>query len=371
MNASRPLVVIAGGGTAGHTNPGIAVGQALVERGLGVEQVRFIGGVRGNEGRLVPEAGFAIDLLPGRGIQRRLTVQNARTMWDLGDGSVRAQRLIRSYRPNVVLCLGGYAAFAPSVAAITQRRPVVVSEQNAVPSAVNDLISKRAAASAVPFASCELPRRVVTGNPIRAEIVDALSSIDRDQARAALGVVPGRLLVASFAGSLGSTAINQAVSGLAERWRDRSDVELYHVVGQRDWDTFGSGNDVGPGRVRYRTVPYEDRMPLLLKAADVVVCRAGASTVAELAAVGVPAVLVPLPGAPRDHQRHNAAQLSEVGAAVVIDQDDLEQRLGPEVDGLLADGARRANMCEAGRGVGRPDAAAAVADLLALHGGFS
>ncbi len=370
MNPSRPLVVIAGGGTAGHTNPGIAVAQALVERGLGTEQVRFIGGVRGNEGRLVAEAGFAIDLLPGRGIERKVSVQNLRTARDLAAGSLGAQRLIRSYRPAAVLCLGGYAAFAPSAAALTQRRPVVVSEQNAVPSAVNELIGKGAAACAVPFESCDLPRKVVTGNPIRSEVVDALSSLDRDQARAALGVVPGRLLVASWSGSLGSSAVNRAVAGLAQAWRDRSDLELYHVVGERDWEEFGSAGETA-GRLRYRTVAYEDSMPLLLKAADVVICRAGASTVAELAAVGIPAVLVPLPGAPRDHQQRNAEQLADVGAAVVIEQDELDGKLRPAVEELLASGERRQQMRIAGRSVGRPGAAAAVADLLALHGGFS
>ncbi len=371
MTAHRPTVVVAGGGTAGHTNPGIAVAQALVGMGLGPEQVRFIGGQRGNEGRLVPEAGFSIDLLPGRGIERKLSVQNLKTGCELGSGAFQAQRLIRSYRPAAVLCLGGYAAFAPSAAAVLARRPVVVSEQNAVPSVVNEVIGRAAAACAVPFPDCDLPNKVVTGNPIRSEVIDALDSVDRDAARTALGVVPGRLLVASWAGSLGATAINTAVRDLASQWSDRADIELYHVVGERDWDRFGSTADVKTGRLRYRTVVYEDRMPLLLKAADLVICRAGASTVAELAAVGVPAILVPLPGAPRDHQAANAAQLATVGAAVVINQAELAAGLVRQANRLIGQPDVRQRMRDAGANVGRPDAAAAVAELLALHGGFS
>jgi UDP-N-acetylglucosamine:LPS N-acetylglucosamine transferase len=169
----------------------------------------------------------------------------------------------------------------------------------------------------------------------------------------------------AFGGSLGARRINQAVVGLADQWRDRTDVAIFHIVGRRDWDELSSGRPDGPG-LSYRQVPYEDRMPLVYAAADVAVCRAGASTVAELTAVGLPAILVPLPGAPGDHQTANGRALSSAGAALLVPDAELTPlRLASELDALLGDETGLDAMAAAARRLARPGAAKAVAQLAA------
>lgn len=356
-------VIITGGGTAGHTNPGIATAQALVLRGLAVEDIHFIGGERGNEGAIVPEAGFSIDLLPGRGLKRSLSASNFGAALDLVRGAVRAFGLIRRHRPDVVVCLGGYASFGASFAAILQRVPVVVTEQNARASIVNRVVGRFAKACAIPFPDTDLPSSIVTGNPVRPAVVDAVVAADRGTTRGKRGFQESAVVVAVWSGSLGARSVNRAVRELAEQWRERTDITIHHIVGRRDWLDFGGAEIDGP--IDYRTVEYEDDMPTLLAAADVAICRSGASTVTELAVAGLPSLLVPLPGAPRDHQRANSRELVDVGGALLLDDSELSGRkladmLGPIVD----DGGRRRDMAAAARSVGRPGAADAVAGLV-------
>jgi UDP-N-acetylglucosamine--N-acetylmuramyl-(pentapeptide) pyrophosphoryl-undecaprenol N-acetylglucosamine transferase len=365
---TRPpcVALITGGGTAGHTNPGIAIAEALVRRGIEPSAVHFVGGRRGDEGRLVGDAGFSIDLLPGRGIQRKLTPANLRSGAELVAGLLRAVRIVGRRRPAVVVCLGGYAAAGATAAAVLRRTPVVVSEQNARASAVNRLFGRWASACALPFPDTDLPHGRLTGNPVRRSVVDAVQAMDRDRARDELDLPADRVVVAAWAGSLGATRLNEAVADLARRWSERGDVTLYHVVGRRDWERFGHGPPAtAADGLDYRLVAYEDRMDRLLVAADLAVCRSGASTVAELGIAGLPAVLVPLPGAPRDHQFHNATELVDAGGALRLADAELDgARLDEVLGPLVADPARRAAMAEAARRAGRPDAADRVADLV-------
>ncbi len=391
-------MIITGGGTAGHTNPGIAVAQALVEGGMPRGQIHFVGGARGNEGALVGDAGFSIDLLPGRGIQRRLTFDNIGAIVGLLAGFVKGFAIVAKRKPRAVLCLGGYAAFAASAAAVVLRVPLVITEQNARASAVNRLFSRFAKVCALPFPDTDLPKGVLTGNPIRSTILEAVASADRDGARAGLinryhrvdgepdaesasdNGLGERVLVAVWAGSLGATRINTAVQELAGLWADRDDVAIYHVIGRRDWPRFGPDGDSDSGRdgdgqpgdgpgLRYLRVEYENHMPDLLVAADFAVCRAGASTVTELAVAGLPAVLVPYPSATRNHQLANSAELRTAGGALVLNDADVTGRRLAELLGpITTDGARRASMAEAAASVARPDAAKDVAALLLDQG---
>ena len=273
-------------------------------------------------------------------------------------------------RPAVVVSLGGYASVAASLAAVVWRVPLVLAEQNAVAGAANRLFGRFAAAAAVPFEGTGLPRARVTGNPVRDGIlarrpVDAADRVQRrTDARTDMALPTDRTVVVAFAGSLGSRRINEAVAGLAEQWADRSDLAIHHVIGRRDFATFVAPTPPSGGIV-YRAVEYEERMDVVLAAADVAVCRAGGTTVAELAVVGVPAILVPLPIAPGDHQRANGRALVDVGAAVLLDDadctpDGLVAALRPLVD----DPARLASMAEAAWSIGRPDAAADTAALV-------
>ncbi len=369
MSANTP-VLITGGGTAGHTNPGIAIAQALVAAGLDPADVHFVGGVRGNEGDLVSGAGFGIDLLPGRGIKRSVSpasiVDNLGAVRGLLVGLVQARSIVKRRRPAVVLCLGGYAAFAASAAAVLHRVPLVVSEQNARASAVNRLMGRFAKVCALPYPDTDLPKGVLTGNPILAPVVEAIEQADRAGSRAELGLPPDRTVLAIWSGSLGARSVNRTAAELARALADRSDVAIHHVVGRRDWPDYESlADEFADAPLHYQAVEYEHRMPTLLAAADLAVTRAGASTTSELAVAGLPAVMVPLPGAPHDHQTANARELVEAGGGFSLADADLSaDAVLAIIEPLLVDADARALAAAAARSVGRPDAAAAVAAII-------
>jgi UDP-N-acetylglucosamine--N-acetylmuramyl-(pentapeptide) pyrophosphoryl-undecaprenol N-acetylglucosamine transferase len=359
--------VIAGGGTGGHVVPAVAVGLALVARGHPPATIRFVGSRRGIETRLVPAAGFELTALPGRGIARRLTKDNVGAALGLLSAFVRAVVLVGRLRPKVTVAVGGYASAPAALASVIWRVPLVVAEQNAVPGLANRLAGRFAAASAVSFEGTHLRGAVLTGNPVRPEIVRAdTSPAGRAAARAALGLPEDGLVVAVAGGSLGARRINEATLELAARWAGRSGLCLYHVVGRRDFETTSAARPPAvPGGLDYRQVEFEDRMPLLLAAADVAVQRAGASTVAELAVIGLPSILVPLPGAPGDHQTRNARRMADAGGAVLVPDAELDaDRLAGELGPLLDAPDRRRQMSEAARSLGRPDAAERVAALV-------
>ncbi len=362
--------VIAGGGTGGHVVPAIAIGQALTGRGHPAGTIRFVGSERGLEARMVPAAGFEVVLLPGRGIARRLTKDNIGAAVGLLRAFGRALVLMRRLRPAVTVAVGGYASAAAALAAVVWRVPLVVAEQNAVPGLANRLAGRFARASAVSFEGTPLPRAVVTGNPVRPEIVMAdTSPAGRAAARAALGLPAGAVVVAVAGGSLGARRINAAVVELARRWAGRGGICIRHVVGRRDYPDIARQRPAPvEGGLDYVQIEFEDRMDLLLTAADVAVQRAGASTVAELAVIGLPSILVPLPGAPGDHQTQNARRLADAGAAVLVPDAELDaDRLEAELDRLVEDPADRQRMADAARLLGRPDAAERVATLVEQH----
>jgi undecaprenyldiphospho-muramoylpentapeptide beta-N-acetylglucosaminyltransferase len=361
------FAVVAGGGTAGHVLPGVAVARALRARGLGVH---YVGAARGIEARLLPGEGIDHTLLPGRGIQRSLTLANVGAVVGILRAVGSAVVLVRRLRPRVVLALGGYASFPCVAAAVLLRVPVVVAEQNTHPGAANRLAARVARASAVAFPGTPLPRAVVTGNPVRPEVLAADRTADGvAAARAALDLPADRAVVLVAGGSLGARSVNDAAVALARSWADRDDVAIRHVVGRRDWaDLAGRGPDVRPGGLVYQQIEYEDAMPTALAAADIGVFRSGSSMCFELAAVGLPAVLVPSPHVTGDHQTGNARWLAEAGGAVLVPDAELSaERLATELDALLGDAGRRADMAAALHRLARPDAAEAIADLLVRH----
>lgn len=358
--------LIAGGGTAGHVLPALAIAQALVARGRPADAIHFVGSSRGMEARLVPEAGFRITLLPGRGIARRFAFANVGSVIGLLRGILRAMQIVRRLRPKVVVAVGGYASVPAAAAAVVWRVPLVVHEQNAVPGLANRWAARFAKVCAVSVPGTPLPRAEPTGNPVRREILEVdRTYTGKARGREALDIPHARRVVSVFGGSLGARRINEAVRGLGELWSDRSDIAIRHVVGSRDWREF---TPPATDALLYQAVEYEDRMPVLYAGADIVVCRAGATTVAELAAAGVPSVLVPLPGAPGDHQTANARALADRGAAVLVpDAECTAERLAAEIDPLLHDAARLDAMGRAAAALGVPDAADRVAELVERH----
>jgi UDP-N-acetylglucosamine--N-acetylmuramyl-(pentapeptide) pyrophosphoryl-undecaprenol N-acetylglucosamine transferase len=370
------FALVAGGGTAGHVQPALAVARALAAA-HGPASVEMVGSRRGLERDLLAESGLPVTLLPGRGIQRRLSLgalmDNAAAAAALTLAGLQALLLVARRRPRVVVAVGGYASVPVGLAAALLRVPVVVVNVDAAPGAANRLLARVARASAVAWPGTALARAVVTGAPLRPEVVAAAAAEPArpspdPAARAALGVPPGRSTVAVVGGSLGARRLNEAALALARRWAERGDLALYHVVGRRDaawahaeWDE----TSAGATGLWYRQVEYEAHMEKVLRAADVVVGRAGGMTVAEVAAVGTPALFVPLPGAPRDHQTANARVLVDVGAAVLVRDEDCDgERLDAELTALLADPARLEAMAKAALALGRPAATEAVVGLV-------
>jgi UDP-N-acetylglucosamine--N-acetylmuramyl-(pentapeptide) pyrophosphoryl-undecaprenol N-acetylglucosamine transferase len=372
VTKARTFALICGGGTAGHVSPALAIADALVDAGHPRDSLHYVGSERGIEATVVPKAGLPLTLLPGRGLRRSLTpasmVANVVALAGTVAACARAVALVRRLRPAVVVAVGGYASVPCALAAILWRVPIVVAEQNVHPGASNRFVARFARASAVAFDGTPLPRAVVTGNPVRPEIVAVDRGRDSAAARAELGIEDGRSVVLATGGSLGALRINQAVvDAISGPWRDRADLAVRHVVGSRDWDGF-SAAPAPATKVQYLPVRYEDDMPRALAAADVAVCRAGSGTCFELAAVGLPAVLVPSPHVVGDHQTANARHLAAAGGAVVVSDAELDgARLAVEFDRLLTDPDRREAMAKALHALARPDAAAAVAALAERH----
>ena len=379
--APRPWIVIAGGGTAGHVLPALSVATELVARGLSAESIAFVGSTRGIEARLVPEAGFAVTLLPGRGIQRKISAQNIVSIWGLIRAGIMATTQLARRRPAVVLSVGGYASVPCVLAATVLRIPLVVAEQNARAGVANRLAARLACATAVSFPDVNLPRSVLTGNPVRAELV-ALAGEDRTtrraQARGMLGIDADATVLLVFGGSLGARTINAATCTMVSQLSDAEPalpqkLFVHHVSGEAEFATVAAWEadwrqQPHEGNVSYQLVSYENRMDLAMAAADVCLCRAGASSVADLAIMGVPALMVPLPIAAEDHQTLNAQAVAHDGAGVLIPDAELSgQRLVHEFSELMATPTRLIEMAAAQQRRSRPGAAAAVAELLAVH----
>lgn len=362
------FALITGGGTGGHVYPALALAEALVARGHPHDSIRFVGARRGLEADAVPNAGFAIDLLPGRGLQRRLTLTNVATAFETLRAFFQAWRLVGRFRPRVVVGVGGYASLPCVIAARLRRVPVVIHEQNAAPGLSNRIAVRIGALAAVSIPGTPLTGAVVTGNPVRAAMIAAMAtapatadSAEEDSARLA------RVLLI-FGGSLGARRINDSAIELYGLWRNRDDVSIYHVCGRRDYQLCRErlgGLRRPEDALDYKLVEYEDHMAERYREASLAVCRAGAVTIAELAATGTPAILVPLPGAPDDHQTHNARALADIGAALIVPDAELTgQRLATDAEVILGDGPRRLAMSRAAVGMARPDAANRLADVV-------
>ena len=353
--------LITGGGTGGHVYPALAVADELVHRGHDRASVRFVGSRRGLEASAVPDAGYSIELLPGRGLRRSARpgalLANLGAVVGLAGAFLRALRLVGRPRPRVVFGVGGYASAACLVAARLRRVPAVVHEQNAAPGLANRIAVRLGANAAVSFPETPLRGAVLTGNPVRREIVEVTRAPESSPT-----------LVVVMGGSLGARSVNDAALDLFDRWRTRSDVAVRHVAGRRDFERVRDllRAERSPGDVlEYELLAYDDEMADAYARASLFVCRAGAITCAELTVTGTPAVLVPLPGAPADHQTRNAAALAGGGAAVVIPDAELDgARLALELETLLADRARLDEMSHAARALGRPDAVDRVAELV-------
>ena len=357
-------VLIAGGGTAGHVFPALAVADALRERGA---TITYVGAPDGQEATLVPAAGY-------RFVPVRVIAAQTRLSWRSLRAVARAVVAARSLRPlvgraDVVVGVGGFASAPAVLAARWARRPLVLVDQNSVPGAVNRLAARWASVVATTFeaTAARLPagtRVERTGNPVRGAIVAVRGARARlaAEARETFGLEQGRRTVLVVGGSLGALHLDEAVAGALAILRDRDDLQLLLSTGPAHADVVAAAVDPHAS-VLVRVVPFVERMDLALAVADLVVSRAGAS-VAELAACGLPAILVPYPYATEYHQDANAAEVAAAGAAVVLRDAELSPSgLASCILELMDDEARRTRMGQAALAWARPDAAERIADL--------
>lgn len=322
--------LLAGGGTAGHVNPLLAVADALRERDAAAS-VLVLGTREGLESRLVPERGYELLVVDKVPFPRRPDLAAARfpLAWRRAVAQVRAH--IRTHGVDVVVGFGGYASAPAYVAARREGIPYVVHEANARPGLANILGARGAAEVGVVFPGTPLRGARTVGMPLRKEIVDLDRAATRAQAAAAFGLDPARPVVLVFGGSLGARRLNQT---LAASWSSVVEAgwQLLHATGERD-------EIVDPHHADYRVVPYLDRMDLALSLADLVVSRAGAATVSELSALGLPAVYVPY-AVGNGEQALNAAAAVAAGAALVIpDAEFTPERVRTQLVPLLGDTA--------------------------------
>jgi UDP-N-acetylglucosamine--N-acetylmuramyl-(pentapeptide) pyrophosphoryl-undecaprenol N-acetylglucosamine transferase len=353
-----PRVVIAGGGTGGHLFPGIAVARELLAR-VPLAAVSFAGTAGGIESRVVPREGFPLDLIRSGGLKGKSIAARLRGAALLPAGLAGAWQIVSARRPDLVVGVGGYSSGPVVLVAALRGVPTMLLEQNAVPGLTNRLLARVVRAAAVTFESTRTffgAKAFVSGNPVRPEFLggaDAGREANRDAAIT-------RVLV--FGGSQGAHAINVAMVEAAARLAAEGPrLRLTHQTGERDVvlvrDAYGQAG------LAADVEPFLDDMGRRLGEADVVVCRAGATTLAEITAAGKAAILIPLPTATDDHQRRNAEALVSGGAADLLLQRDLTGSvLAGRILELAGDLARRRRMAAAARALAKPDAARVIVD---------
>jgi UDP-N-acetylglucosamine--N-acetylmuramyl-(pentapeptide) pyrophosphoryl-undecaprenol N-acetylglucosamine transferase len=354
--------ILAGGGTGGHVIPALAIANQL-KKSYGAE-VLFIGTARGIENRLVPAAGYELKLVRVGALKNVSLMTRAKTAFDLPRAVWDAGRMLNEFAPDVVIGVGGYASGPAMLAAVVKHIPTLAFEPNVVPGFANRIVARFVSAAAVHFEETAKYFRhaEVTGVPVRQAFFEIT------------GKKGGTPTVLVFGGSQGAHAINEAmIRCLPVLQREAPGIHIIHQTGERDYNdalaayrSFSSA--AGDSAEAFKFI--ED-MPAAFARADLVVCRSGASTVAEIAAAGKPAVFVPFPRAADDHQRVNAEALARAGAAVVVEESKLEGVwLAETISALLLDPARLRSMSAAARELAHPNAAQDIAAIAARVAGI-
>lgn len=367
---SEPIsVVIAGGGTGGHLFPGLALAEELQARGA---RITFVGTSRGIEAKVVPQHGYPLELIDIAGLKRQGLIGTLRSLLRLPVATWQTLRLLQRLRPQVVVGVGGYASGPVVMIAALLGRPTVILEQNSIPGVTNRVLSRvaRAVITAFPRAEGFFPKGKVAllGNPIRRSVLGpALPQSSSPSAVSTSG--PVRVLV--LGGSQGAHAVNELLTGAIEHWLKQADappiaevLSLRHQTGAADHEAVAARyKQLGLPESVARAEPFIREMGEAYAACDLMVGRAGATTIAELTAVGKPALLIPFPQAADDHQTYNAGYLVERGAArLLVQRDTTPQQLASILQELCRDREALGRMAEASRSLGRSDAAAVIAE---------
>lgn len=355
MDAGSTRIVFAGGGTGGHLYPALSVAEELRRR-LPSASVTFVGTRRGLEQRLVPQAGYPLVALSLGGLKGASLAGKLGAAAAAGWAVLRCTAWMLRARPDLVIGVGGYASGPGVLAAKFLRVPTMILEQNDFPGATNRWLAPWVDAVCLPSEAAGARiggRTFVTGNPVRREFFEIAEAQET-----------GALELLVFGGSRGAASINHAVvSALEGLARIEPAPRIVHQTGADDEESVRSAYERAYPRERFEVRAFLDDMPARLAWAGLVLCRAGALTLAELCAAGRPAILVPYPHASDDHQRHNAEALCRAGAAEMLPDPELSGELAAAIGRLAADGDRRRAMGRSARALARPDAVRRIADL--------
>ncbi|SNS46966.1 UDP-N-acetylglucosamine-N-acetylmuramylpentapeptide N-acetylglucosamine transferase [Geodermatophilus pulveris] len=355
-----PSVVLAGGGTGGHIEPMLALADALRRRDP-APRVTCLGTARGLETRLVPARGYELRLIPPVPLPRRPTPDLLRVPRRVLGAVAETRALLRELAADVVVGFGGYVALPAYLAARRERTPVVVHEQNALPGLANRVGARLAARVAVTAPGTPLHGAEHVGMPLRTAISTLDRSARRAEARAAFGLDAGRPTLLVFGGSQGAASLNRSAAGAADALT-AAGVQVLHARGPRNTDVTVPAR--APGQAPYVVVDYLERMDLAYAAADLALCRSGAVTVAELSAVGLPAVFVPLPIG-NGEQRRNALPVVEAGGGMLVEDADLTPSwIAEHVVPLVTDPAVLARYAGHAAAAGARDADERLADIV-------
>lgn len=354
-------VLISGGGTGGHIFPALSIANALRRHDAGTE-ILFVGAENRMEMERVPAAGYKIVGLPVSGFDRRRLWRNFRVLYRLFKSMAIARRVLREFNPDIAIGVGGYASGPMLKAAQKNGIPTLLQEQNSYAGVTNKLLAEKADAICVAYDGMEkffpTDRIILTGNPVRADILDVKES--KEDAKRMLGFDPEKQLVLVVGGSLGARTINESIGAALKEIAGAGASVLWQTGKMYADECAGIAN----GYEQVKAMPFISRMDIAYRAADMVVSRAGAGTISELQLVGLPSILVPSPNVAEDHQRKNAQALADRDAAVMVLDCDSRDRLGAEIVSLLKDGSRRESLSENIKGMALAEADEKIVDKI-------
>ena len=321
-------VLIAGGGTAGHINPGVAIGKYIKQKQENAE-ILFVGTKRGMETKLIPREGFDLKFIRVMGFKRKFSVDTLISIKELLCGIIEARKILREYKPDIVIGTGGYVCGPVLFNASRMKIPTLIHEQNVYPGLTNKILARFVDIVAISFLESKKYFKssknvVYTGNPIRNEML----SVDKFSARKKIGIENDKPVVVIFGGSRGAEVVNIAVCDMLSKhfFKKERECNIIYATGENEYERicekFKNRDLCGVS-----IVPYIYDMSSVMNSADLVICRAGAITISELTAIGVPSILIPSPYVTANHQEYNARVLEKHGAAVVVLEKELKSNI--------------------------------------------
>lgn len=346
-------VLLSGGGTGGHINPGIAIARYLKEKQPDTE-ILFVGTHKGLEGELIPKAGFSITFIEVEGFRRKLSLQTLGTVKKMFKGYAQSRKILKEFKPDIVIGTGGYVCGPVLYAACKMGIKTLVHEQNVIPGVTVKMLSKMVDGVLTSFPETDQYIKgnlILTGNPISPD----LFSYERESARNALGF-DSRPLILTYGGSLGARRVNETVGQMIRDHQGMEEYQILFATGKREYDkVLEEMGDCKPSNLRIE--PYLYNMGECMAAADLVISRSGAMTISELSAIGKPAILIPSPNVAHNHQEYNARALEKKGGAMVLPEPELTAEAlysmvtdffaHPEKQKTMAEQSKKAGICDA------------------------